>query len=144
MGYRTIDLNEPANFAPFDGDGRKKVSPSVIWLELRPEASSTSMTRGMARMTIEKFNESGFMKFEASGGALWVIETWCFRHNVDIKVVKHPFGGWYVQQLEQDTPAEPAFEPLDEFGVDPDDMPYDFAGDYDDIPRLDGRIRIAG
>lgn len=136
MGYRTIDLNDPLNFAPFDGDGRKKVAPSEMWKEMRPNASAVAMTRGMARMTIEKFHESGFMKFEHGGGALWVIETWCYRHDVEIKVVKHPFGGWYAMQLEQNDP-EPAEEPYD---------PYDpFAELGDDyVPHQDGRVLVNG
>lgn len=115
MPFLTIDLNDPANFAPFDGDGRKKVGPHTYWKELRPTVEHASVTRSIARMTIEKFNEAGFIKLEASGGLLWVIETWCFRHSMEIKVVKHPFGGWYVMQLDQDEaeppePVQPAFE----------------------------------
>lgn len=131
MPFLTIDLNNPANFAPFDGDGRKKIGPGSYWKEMRPTADAVSVTRGVARMTIEKFNEAGFIKFAPSGGLLWIIETWCYYHSMDVKIVKHPFGGWYVQQLEQEElePTQPAFDFDDPFG--------------DDIPRLDGRIRVA-
>jgi hypothetical protein len=134
MPFKTIDLTLPENFAPFDGDGRRKVQATAVYAKYRPKVTSLSMTRGMARMLIEQFMEAGYSNHSAAGATLWVIETWCYTHNVEIRIIKHPFGGYQVRQLEQDEDDEQVEE----------EQAEDFIPEQlDEIRHLDGRIRLA-
>lgn len=118
LAFKTIDFNDPVSFAPFDGDGRKKVSPSEVYKQVRPEVTSLSITRGMARAQIERFMEIGYSNHSASGATLWVIETWCYVNDIEIKIIKHPFGGYQVKQLEQECSEPVELEESEEHALE--------------------------
>lgn len=92
-----IDLNFADSFYPFEGDGRTKVSPAEHVKSWSSSATPQSLTRAAARLLVSSFNEKERITLEESGAHVWVIETWAWAQNVEIKIVKHPFGGWFVK-----------------------------------------------
>lgn len=95
-------MPEPAGFySPFDGDGRTKVTPTTDIRRLRPEATPVSLTRSAARFLIDDFIKHGQCKLSAAGATVWVIETWAHFQGVEIKVIKHPFGGYWIKLIEE-------------------------------------------
>lgn len=106
----------PEQFTPFDGDGRTKVFPTKHIQDSRPGAKPIGVTRATARQMIEHFAKTGETHHSAAGATLWVIETWCYYHDVDIKVVKHPFGGWWIKRLEDPEPEPEEIPPSNVLG----------------------------
>lgn len=70
------------DFAPFDGDGRRKVEP----IDPRPETRPMAVTNASARFLIESFCKTGNTFHSSQGAVLWIVEAWCKRQNVPLKV----------------------------------------------------------
>jgi hypothetical protein len=83
-----------ANFAPFDGDGRVKVYPPAIrFLQTgRPEG----VTNAVARRVIDEFERHGMSNHSPKVSTLWVLITWCQRHNKPLEVWKWELGGYSI------------------------------------------------
>lgn len=74
-----------SEYAPFDGDGRRKQYPPAI----RPlgEGRPTAVTNGTARKLIEMFSIHGLSNHSQQLTTLWVLIAWCQHH-------KKPFEVW--------------------------------------------------
>ena len=91
-----------SEYAPFDGDGRTRVTPTTEIRKMRPEAVPITVTRGQARRLIDEFMDKGFVKFDKHGNTLWVIEVWAYQQEYELKVIKHPLGGWKAEFIYED------------------------------------------
>lgn len=109
-----IDLSNSKNFAPFDGDGRRRMSATTKTHELWPTCKFESVSNAMARRLIEKFVEEKRFRFNYQAPLLWVLMVWCNTMALQYRVIRHPIGGWYVllddAQADDDLSAEPEFE----------------------------------
>lgn len=78
-------MSKHAEYAPFDGDGRRKQYPPPI----RPlgEGRPTAVTNAKARQLIELFGRYGLSNHSQRLTTLWVLIAWCQHH-------KKPFEVW--------------------------------------------------
>lgn len=81
-------------YAPFDGDGRKKVKPTIRL----PHTYPIEVTNGQARRTIDAFNHSGHTNHSGNGGTLWVILEWAQRNKVAYNLNAFPGMGYTVSR----------------------------------------------
>lgn len=101
-------MPEPrAFYSPFDGDGRMKVFPTNDIRRMRPEAHPIGVTRSTARLMIDHFVKEGYSIHSPLGSTVWVIEVWAYTQGVEIKVIKHPVGGWMIKLLGQEEEEVP-------------------------------------
>lgn len=108
-----IDLSNIKNFAPFDGDGRKRMQATESTKKPWPKCTFQTVSNAASRRIIEQFNSNGRYDHGPVGADLWVILVWCATMDIDMKAAKHPLGGWYSIWADWETPSnEPAATPV--------------------------------
>lgn len=81
------------NYAPFDGDGRTRHTPTLRLPNTQPRA----VTNGQARALIDRFCGSGHSTHSGAAGTLWVLLIWLQEHKRGYRLRAHPGEGYFIE-----------------------------------------------
>jgi hypothetical protein len=89
------------DFAPFEGDGRKRIEPMRNLQEPAVRgADSKPLTRSQCRDAIQRFVDTGMSAHSGAGNTLWVVIAWCEHHNISYAIDGAWGWGWEVRRLD--------------------------------------------
>jgi hypothetical protein len=77
------------NYAPFDGDGRTRVSGPVASPTQKVVGQPMSVTNAQARNLIAHFNATGMSAHSGWGSTVWVLIAWAAVNKIAITVTMH-------------------------------------------------------
>ncbi len=87
-----------SEYAPFDGDGRRKVG-RLLWL---PNTTRHAVTNSVARGMIDRFMATGHSTHSGTGATLWVLLVWCQSHEVPYTLRAEPGFGYYIERISKE------------------------------------------
>lgn len=94
-------------YAPFDRDGRLKVSAGITHWSVMPCTHPMAITEASARRLLDELWRMGFTNHSGMGSMLWVPIIWCVHNNRAFEVWKWESGGIgsYLIHLDKLNPS---------------------------------------
>lgn len=86
----------PIDYAPFDGDGRQVVKPTI---EL-PGTCPIPVTNSRARSIVHTFATGGPSWHSSAGGTLWVALHWAQHHKIPYTLQGAVEFGYIMKRMD--------------------------------------------